>query len=67
MYELRYYILQSRPGEIRLQPSWKLNPYGSLTVAGPHNLIETATIMSCGLVEVDMALSEEVYHCKGRL
>ncbi|KAL6089657.1 hypothetical protein STEG23_032895 [Scotinomys teguina] len=35
---------------------------GVLNVLGPHNLIESSTISSCGFIVVNMALLEEMRH-----
>lgn len=40
---------------------------GRLSVIGPHNLIGSDTIRSCGFVKLDMALLEKVCHCEGGL
>lgn len=40
---------------------------GSLNVIGPYKLLGSGTIRRCGLVEVGVALMEEVHHCEGWL
>lgn len=43
------------------------NLCSSLNVTGPHKFIGRRTIRRCGLVGVDGALAEEVYHSGGGL
>ena len=36
---------------------------GSLNVIGPHKFMESGTIRGCDLIEISVALLEEVCHC----
>jgi hypothetical protein len=51
---------------LHTQPKSKLDECGGLQEKGLNRLIGNGTIRRCGLVGVDVASWEEVYHCGDR-